>query len=73
MPRLTNNTRQNIEVPTGVQSGAVQMESIAPGETKTVNCAADDPTLVAHLRSGGLTTEDKRVAKALDAAAAASA
>ncbi|QRE77346.1 hypothetical protein [Methylobacterium aquaticum] len=73
MPRLTNTTRENIEVPTGVKDGMVQMEAIGPGETKTVNCAPDDPTLVAHLRSGGLTTEDKRVAKAVEAAAAPSA
>lgn len=68
MPKLTNTTRQNIEVPTSVQNGVVQMETIAPGETKVVNCPADDPTLMAHLRSGGLTTEDKRVAKAVEAA-----
>ncbi len=73
MPRLTNTTRQNIEVPTGVKDGMAQMEFIRPGETKAVNCASDDPTLVAHLRSGGLTTEDKRVAKAVEAAAAPSA
>ncbi len=73
MPKLTNNTNQSIELKVGIKDGVVQMEAIPAGETRNVNVAADDMNLIALLNAKALSTEDKRVAKAVEAAAAPSA
>ncbi|WP_125901255.1 hypothetical protein [Methylobacterium indicum] len=70
---MTNISKQNVEVKVGIKDGAAQQEVIRPGETKLVNCASDDPWLLALLNANAVTTEDKRVAKAVEAAAAPSA
>lgn len=58
MSKITNHSQVNVSFVTGAKDGAAQVESVKPGETKSIaGVSAKDRRVAIHIAMGAISVE----------------